>query len=233
MAISREDYERDRFPRYGVCNPERVESAFWSQLIAGDHQNANRYGHNAFAGHWSRLNSDDSSRYRDATPGPRWRWRHRFGQSETRMPDGRTISIGGQVEDFYDPDFCIYNDLVVRHTNGAIEIFLYPKAVFPPTDHHTATLVGSSIYLIGGLGYVDLRRPGVTPVFRLDTRSYAIECATINGTDPGWIYDHIAEFDHNDQSITVSGGKLVGPGRTDIDTFDWQVTLDLTTMSWI
>ncbi|KAK3321672.1 hypothetical protein B0H66DRAFT_552413 [Apodospora peruviana] len=37
----------------------------------------------------------------------------RFGMSTTWLPDGRIVFIGGEHEDFYDPDFFIYNDVVV------------------------------------------------------------------------------------------------------------------------
>lgn len=35
---------------------------------------------------------------------------NRFGATRTKLPDGRTVCIGGEHEDFYDPDFYIYND---------------------------------------------------------------------------------------------------------------------------
>ncbi len=41
--------------------------------------------------------------------GKTWRWFERFGQSKTITLDGRTIHIGGEHEDHYDPDFFIYN----------------------------------------------------------------------------------------------------------------------------
>ena len=39
---------------------------------------------------------------------PVWSFR-RWGATRTKVPDGRVICIGGEHEDFYDPDFCIYN----------------------------------------------------------------------------------------------------------------------------
>ena len=47
-------------------------------------------------------------------PPPRWSF-DRFGQSVTELPDGRIYYLGGEHEDFYMPDFQIYNDLVVVH----------------------------------------------------------------------------------------------------------------------
>ena len=97
----------------------------------------------------------------DAGPG---RCFDRFGQSSNQLPDGRVVCIAGEHEDSYDPDFYIYNDVVIQQPDGRIDIFGYPREVFPPTDFHTATLVGNRIVLIGSLGYPDERRPGETPV---------------------------------------------------------------------
>jgi hypothetical protein len=44
----------------------------------------------------------------------------RFGRTETKLPNGRIVYIGGEHEDIYDPDLNIYNDVVVfvnRHGN--------------------------------------------------------------------------------------------------------------------
>lgn len=43
---------------------------------------------------------------------------NRFGRTETLLPDGRVVFIGGEHEDFYDPDFFIYNDVVVVRGHG-------------------------------------------------------------------------------------------------------------------
>ena len=107
------------------------------------------------------------SSYRDSIPGPFWSW-DRFGRTSTELPDGRIIHIAGEHEDYYDPDFCIYNDVTVEHPGGRLEFYLYPKEIFPPTDFHTATLLGDDILLIGSLGYTDMRRIGETQVLRLN-----------------------------------------------------------------
>ena len=112
----------------------------------------------------------------------------RFGQSMTFLPDGRIVQIAGEHEDHYDPDFCIYNDVFVHGVDGSIAIYGYPESVFPPTDFHTATLVGGSVYVIGSLGYQGTRRFGETPVYRLDVRTFAIERLGPTGEAPGWIF---------------------------------------------
>lgn len=85
---------------------------------------------------------------------PRWAG-CRLGQSQTRLADGRTIWIAGEHEDFYDPDFYIYNDIIVEHPDGRVEIRCYQADVFPPTDFHSATAIdsGRSILIIGSIGY--------------------------------------------------------------------------------
>jgi hypothetical protein len=99
--------------------------------------------------------------------------------------------------------------VVVLGSEGAVEIYGYPREVFPPTDSHTATLVGERIYLIGRLGYRSERLPGITPVYVLDTDTYAIVEVKTVGNAPGWIFGHSAELD-DDAVITVRGGEIIG-----------------------
>jgi len=65
--------------------------------------------------------------------GPTWCFQ-RFGQTVSYLPGARRLLIGGEHEDWYDPDFYIYNDLVAIDATGAIEIYGYPCEDFPPTD---------------------------------------------------------------------------------------------------
>ena len=65
--------------------------------------------------------------------GPGWCF-ERFGQSSNELPDGWVVLIAGEHEDYYDPDFFIYNDVVVKHLDGRIDIYGYPRELFPPTD---------------------------------------------------------------------------------------------------
>ncbi len=154
----------------------------------------------------------------------------RFGQTLTRLPDGRFIEIGGEHEDFYDPDFCIYNDVVLHHGDGTFDIFGYPEAVFPPTDFHTATLLGGWIYIIGRLGYTHGRVAGLTAVYRLNVESLMIEEVTCRGAMPGWIYKHKARLVCGSQ-VEVAGGEIFENGdcrpnnkvyRLDVVTRRWE-----------
>jgi hypothetical protein len=139
--------------------------------------------------------------------GPVW-CAQRFGQSMTRLPDGRIVQIGGEHEDGYDPDFCIYNDVFVHAPDGSITIHGYPEDVFPPTDFHSATLVGDAIVIIGSLGYPEARKYGETPVYRLDTRSWRIERMATRGDAPGWLHRHRALLVAPTE-IRVSGGQVL------------------------
>jgi hypothetical protein len=125
----------------------------------------------------------------------------------TELPDGRTICVTGEHEDSYDPDFYIYNDVVVFGPADQIEIYGYPKDVFPPTDFHTATLVGNQIILVGCIGYPDDRRNGYTPVYSLDLSGYRISKIATSGDMPGWISKHEAQY-ASDGTITIRGGQV-------------------------
>ena len=134
--------------------------------------------------------------------------------------------IAGEHEDHYDPDFCIYADVTVIHPDARVDHYIYPKTVFPPTDFHTATLLGDHILLIGNLGYLEERHHGQTQVMRLNLTDFSIQRVETTGQNPGWISRHSAVL--NDGGIIVSGGKIE-PGFTDnTDVFE----LNLATMTW-
>ena len=172
-----------------------------------------------------KLNGPDSF-----TAGPVWCFR-RFGQSTTKLPDGREILIGGEHEDHYDPDFFIYNDVVVKHPDGHIDIFGYPKEDFPPTDFHTATLVGEKIILDGSLCYRTERKPGVTQILTLDPATMKIASLRSSGANPGWIFEHEAQLTGNGHFIVVKGGKVARQPNTFVENIDeWK--LNLATMTW-
>lgn len=184
-------FARWRAPRFGRMNPTPTDNAVWQWLI----------------------NSGNSA-YRAATyfpgvaaKGPCWSFA-RFGQSKTALPDGRTVMIGGEHEDSYDADFCIYNDVVVKNTDGTFAVYCYPEDVFPPTDFHTATLDGNRIVIVGAFGYPAQRKPGTTPVYVLDTGTLAIARRECIGDAPGWLHKHSAVYDAADNAIVMSGGLI-------------------------
>jgi ankyrin repeat protein len=220
MSATQEEFQRDRTRRFGNSNPERMDVPFWRAMVR------NGWWAGQAAGHFG-----DKTRDQEI---PIW-CHDRLGMSLTSLPDGRWVQIAGEHEDGYDPDFCIYNDVVIHDGKGGFEILGYPEEVFPPTDFHSATLVGEWIYIIGNLGYPHTREAFgyETPVFRFHTASGRIERVATSGESPGWIHDHQAKLDHG--SIHVFQGKVLtvdGDGETAITGLRGSFALDLATGIW-
>jgi hypothetical protein len=225
MQISRELFDQQRHPRFGTANPERMHCAFWEWMIRGEETpQADHEGPLAAEGLVMRDGKLKSSygpcRARDffhvplnREDGPIWTF-DRMGGTRNQLPDGRMVCIGGEHEDFYDPDFCIYNDVIVFNLNGEIEIYGYPKAIFPPTDFHTASLVGNQLVVVGSLGYKNERFIGHTPVYFLDLSDFHIDKIETTGEMPGWISEHEAVIDHTG-AINIRGGQIVRKDHED------------------
>lgn len=191
LQLSQEQYILGRYRRFGQTNPEVMDIEFWKMMI--------RCGHPAYYAQAQFPDIENSE-------GPVWCY-YRFGRTITELPDGRVVEIGGEHEDYYDPDFCIYNDVVIYQGDGTFEILGYPQAVFPPTDFHTATLAGEYIYIIGNLGYTEARAEQETPVYRLHCQTFAIEKVETTGDKPGWISRHKA-FYQDPSQIYITGGQV-------------------------
>jgi hypothetical protein len=215
MEISRQQVEEQRDRRFGNANPEPHQVPFWEWMVrdgGGPFKIRQELGFEIFDG-----------------KGPIWCF-NRMGATRTELPDGRTVCIGGEHEDYYDPDFCIYNDVVVLGPNGQVKVYGYPKSIFPPTDFHSATLVGNRIILIGCLGYPEDRIQGRVPVFSLDLATYRMDRIETIGEGPGWISEHSAEFDKDKAIVTVrSGQHLETLGgreriRKNVEEYDLRIT---------
>ena len=85
---------------------------------------------------------------------PTWHFDQRAGMTTDILPDGRTLYIAGEHEDYYDPDFFIYNDVILRDKD-TITIYTYPHDCFPPTDFHRTFVFGDTVWIIGSTGYKD------------------------------------------------------------------------------
>ncbi len=153
---------------------------------------------------------------------------NRFGRTLTVLADGTKVLIGGEHEDGYDPDFFIYNDVVIAHPDGRIEILGYPEDHFPPTDFHSATLMGDELILIGNLSYPPQRRIGGTQVFAYHIGTSRFRRIETSGEVPGWISRHEARLDERN-GIIVHGGKIDhGPDHGGyLENFDsWRLSPD-------
>ena len=215
-------YQTYKHRVFGYQNPTTVTNPFYSWVIKHD------------LSAWDvQRNIIDSNRSNDTQAvKPIW-CQARMGQSRTLLPDGRFILIGGEYEDYYDLDFCIYNDVIVVNTDETIEIYSYPKAVFAPTDFHTATLIGTGnnahIIIIGSLGYSNDRQYTHTPVYKLNLNTFKIEqVATRNNM--GWIRGHQATLRDN-QIIVKAGQILIDDTAPLLDNIDTWV-LNLNTLIW-
>ncbi|WP_417851442.1 ankyrin repeat domain-containing protein [Thalassoglobus sp.] len=221
FQCTKKEYWSHKSPRFGSSNPEVIGNPFWNDMI--------RIGCNAYVAR-KRFKDDDPF----SNPGPVWCY-DRFGATLTPLSDGRFVQIGGEHEDYYDPDFCIYNDVVVHDGTGGFQIYGYPKENFPPTDFHTATLVENAIYVIGCLGYVDQREIGVTPVYRLELDTWCFEKVETDGDMPSWLHRHCAKFDASRNVITVEAGDVQVSGDDDNATLSPntdQFELDLGSLKW-
>lgn len=222
-------------PRYGTTNPEHSDNPYWTWAIRAefDPYTARQSFKIPASGATHRKHGARHT-YRDDPAGPVWTYQ-RFGMSELTLDDGRTLTIGGEHEDWYDPDFCIYNDVVVRTLDGTIDIYIYPMEVFPPTDFHTATRVGNRVYIIGSVGYTDQRTPATTPVYALDVETMAIEPLDTRGDVPGWVGHHTARHDFRAGTIVISGGAVCvahNAGSQRFEPLEDTYSLNLDTMEW-
>ncbi|RYX81142.1 ankyrin repeat domain-containing protein [bacterium] len=209
VTVSREDFEVGQYPRFGSANPEKMDVAFWRAMVQS--------GSTAYAAH--QQSAPNGVAFKRDDEDPTWTY-HRQGKSITQTPDGRFIEIGGSHEDFYDPHFHVYNDVFVHYPDGSFEIYGYPAEVFPPTDHHSATLVGDYIYIIGCMGDMDTRVVGHTPVYRLNINTLAIEKVVTTGKGPGCISMHKGTLVDNE--IHVCGGECIDLFVLNLDTHQWR-----------
>ncbi len=209
MEITRAIFESQQGRRFGTSNPERMRLAFWEWMVRRSEEGRLRVwpeeGEAPVPGHTPDELRTRFGQHGDYSKGPVWNF-DRMGATRTPHPDGRIICIAGEHEDHYDPDFCIYNDVVVLDLDGSVAIYGYPEDIFPPTDFHSATLVGDRVIVIGRLGYMGERQSGVTPVMVLDLAGYEIQKLPSQGELPGWIFGHEAEL--GPEGITIRRGEI-------------------------
>lgn len=216
-AIDHDEFLAWRSPREVVESPTRLDNPLWHWLV--------RTRHSAYSANKA---FDGPSPFE---AGPMWCF-ERFGKSQTALPDGRVVHIGGEHEDHYDPDFFIYNDVTVVGSDGSIEILGYARDVFPPTDFHSATLAGNAIVIVGCLGYPERRIVGRTPVYQLALETMTITRVETSGESPGWLQRHSAKLSDDGRAIVVRGGEAwVGDKRTVQENIDaW--SLEIATGRW-
>jgi hypothetical protein len=220
-----EEFLSGRTLVYGKTNPELMDVPFWNYMV--------RTGQDPW---WLREHYGVNT---IALP-PVWTY-DRMGMPAVVLENRLILTIGGEHEDYYDCDFCIYNDVVIRDFTGRVWIYGYPIADFPPTDFHTATYVqdgyGECIYVIGGLRYERDREPWATPVYRLTLSDMAIQRVMCSGDEPGWIFKHQAVLEQSGSQtrggsrIRVFGGERLTIQR-DVVPYEEAHELELASMTW-
>lgn len=247
-TITEEQFHAQKERRFGATNPEQMDLPFWIFMVQrrwNAYQGRKQFDiafrqyMEAFSARNAReqAGEDVSNDLLPPHPGyssATWCF-DRFGMSNTRLPDGRVLFIAGEHEDYYDSDFCIYNDVIVIDHTLKVTIYGYPKEVFPPTDFHTATLVGKTqLYIIGSLGYLGERQPGHTPVYLLDTTNMQISMIETSGKSPGWISRHHAEYIPDRNAIKVVEGQVFSwrGKKQSMKANSRTYWLDLTSLTW-
>ena len=99
FQFTREQYDKNRHASmHGTANPSDMDNPFWKFQAGPGGLSA-----------WSARQIFGDTNYQSAdSMNPVWCF-IRYGSTLTKLPDGRIICIGGEHEDHYDPDFCIYN----------------------------------------------------------------------------------------------------------------------------
>ena len=202
-------------PRRGNANPENQTNEVWTWLVG---TRACPHAAHEAAGNGNKVS-------------PGWCF-SRYGQTETYLPDGSVVYIGGEHEDHYDPDFYIYNDVIVVRPDKSVDIYGYSPNIFPPTDSHSATLVDDTIYIIGCLGYPKDRNHSDTPVYRLKLSDFSIHQVTTHGESPNWLFKHSAKLIDDERYIVCTGGEVTHHPTEMVaeNLTTWQ--FDLKTHSW-
>lgn len=160
---------------------------------------------------------------------------NRMGQSCTTLADGTEIYIAGEHEDYYDPDFRIYNDVVIIYPDQTIKLLQYPHQDFPPTDFHTASLDAEQqhIILVGSMGHPERRDLQTTQVAIFNLLTTQIKLIKTTGHAPSWLNQHEVIWIDNDVLEVSAGHVLLTVPEVDYPLFirnlyRWQ----LNTINW-
>jgi ankyrin repeat protein len=147
LQVSKSEYVSGMRPRFGRSNPEIMDIAFWRAMV--------RAGISAYE---AKVQYDDAENMDDAA----WCF-SRYGMSFTELPDGRFVQIGGEREDFYDPDFYIYNDVTVHQPSGGSRLWAtrgrsFPRQTFIPPPMSMVSSISLAAWVITGRGSLGLRQ---------------------------------------------------------------------------
>ena len=195
-------YRGAKNPRYGAGNPERSDNPFWLAMARRRWPPSRARLHFGDTAppkpEFVMPKGDMPAPFTAAAR----RWATRYDEARERaklvrtiddvvwtavrehalhltLPDGRALMIGGEVADDGDEyaDPWVYNDVVVRHPDGAIEILTYPRELFPQVRWEVGVLMGAHLFIFGESTGSGTPRSARAVALRLDTGTYAVSAA--------------------------------------------------------
>ena len=106
FGITRAQFNREyNADCHGTANPSIMDKPVWKYMIF---QGMNSFDATELL---SKGPDGPEAKYGATDSKPVWCFR-RMGSTQTIVADGRIVCIGGEHEDSYDPDFCIYNGML-------------------------------------------------------------------------------------------------------------------------
>ncbi len=149
------------------------------------------------------------------------------GQSQTSLPDGRKVFIGGTLAS--NEKSSTYHDIIVKYPDDELQIIHYSPHIFPSISFHTATLVSDKIWIIGGVNNLHKFTSQHTSVYQLNIHNFNIQYVEIRN-NINLIAQHTVTLKNN--QLIVSTGKVWLDTAMiwweNIDTW----ALNLTTFIW-
>ena len=144
------------------------------------------------------------------------------------LPDGRRLLIGGEVSDYGDDyaDPWLYNDIVVTHADGGIEILTYSPDVFPHAFDVIGVTSGADVFIFGQFHWKQHPDQARQPfILWLDTSSYRIGRLP---TEPSGVqldlYEGCAMREGNSVVLPIVRLSEADPSLAiafDLETFTW------------
>lgn len=187
FPVSAADYRANKFPRFGVANPERVTNPFWLEMARRNWRpNRARLQFGDFAPKKNEIDEPMPPPPRDVGDTAAWlEWsakyeaRHakefpevaredkvwasvREEYARVALDDRRTFHICGKFHEYNDEfdDNYVFSDIVVTRAHGGVEIFAYPLAVIPPLSGVCALSAKAGVFILA-MRIVAARQNGV------------------------------------------------------------------------
>ena len=137
-----------------------------------------------------------------------------------------------ETQDYYFPEFKIYNDVYIKFFDGMYELWNYPEEQFPPVYEHS-TLYNEhthQFYIIGGLGSGDRQCKNITEIYALDLETKDIQKIEASGESPPCLHSHKVKIWNHDL-IEMRDGYILHKGIAIKNVYVWY--FNLKTKTWL